>query len=118
VSDLEKGSLTNMSHKMVNIFTEEEIFVRLSVILQEALRVEPAKITPEARVFVELGAESLDLLDIRFRVDEAFGFKTKEEDLIRSLGDGLGAAEIQEKLTVRSLVLYIKNCVQEKSKIP
>ena len=102
---------------MVNILTEQEIFARLSAILQEALRIEPAKITPEARVFVELGAESLDLLDIRFRVDEAFGFRTKEEELIQSLGDGLGAAEIQENLTVWSLVLYIKNCLRENSKI-
>lgn len=101
---------------MVDILTEGEIFARLSVILQDALRIEAVKITPDARVFVDLGAESLDLLDIRFRVDEAFGFKTKEEELIRSLGDGLGAAEIQEKLTVRSLVLYIKNCVYEKPK--
>ena len=117
MSGLEKGSLTNLGPKMVNILTAEEIFARLSVILQDALRIEPVKITPEARVFVELGAESLDLLDIRFRVEEAFGFKTKEEELIRSLGGGLGAAEIQEKLTVRSLVLYIKNCLQEKSKL-
>jgi acyl carrier protein len=116
MSDLEKGSLTNAGHKMVDILTEGEIFARLSVILQDALRIEAVKITPDARVFVDLGAESLDLLDIRFRVDEAFGFKTKEEELIRSLGDGLGAAEIQEKLTVRSLVLYIKHCVYEKPK--
>ena len=102
---------------MDNILTEQEIFARLSAILQEALRVEPAKITPEARLCVELGAESLDLLDIRFRVDEAFGFRTKEEELIQSLGDGLGAVEIQENLTVWSLVLYIKNCLRENSKI-
>ena len=117
MSDLEKGSLTNLADKMDTILTEGEIFARLSVILEDALRIAPAKITPEARLFIELGAESLDLLDIRFRIDEAFGFKTKEEDLIRSLGDGLGAAEIQEKLTVRSLVLYIKACVQEKQRI-
>jgi acyl carrier protein len=116
MSDLEKGFLTNVGHKMVDILTEGEIFARLSLILQDALRIEPAKVTPNARLFLDLGAESLDLLDIRFRVDEAFGFKTKEEELIRSLGDGLGAAEIEEKLTVRSVVLYIRNCVCEKPK--
>src|SRR5438477_453343 len=100
---------------MVNALTEEEIFAKLSVILQEALRVEPSRIMPESSVFDALGAESLDLLDIRFRADEVFGLKTKEEDLIRSLGEGLSASEIQEKLTVRSLVLYIKNCLQGKS---
>ena len=98
---------------MVSSLTEEDIFARLSKILQEALRVEPARITPESTVFDDLGAESLDLLDIRFRVDDAFGLKTKEGELIRSLGEGLSDRDIQEKLTVRSLVLCIKSCLQE-----
>jgi acyl carrier protein len=117
MSDLEESSLTNPGDVMENLLSEEEIFARLSVILQEALRIGTTKIKPEARVFDDLGAESLDLLDIRFRADESFGVKTSDEDLIRSLGDGLTAEEIQEKLTVRSLVLYIKNCLQEKSEI-
>jgi acyl carrier protein len=100
---------------MTNLLSEEEIFARLSVILQEALRIGPTEILPEARVFDNLGAESLDLLDIRFRVDKAFDIKTTDEELIRSLGDGWGSEEIQEKLTVRSLVLYIKQCLQQKS---
>ena len=99
---------------MTNLLSEEEIFARLSVILQEALRIGATEILPEARVFDNLGAESLDLLDIRFRVDEAFGVKTSDEGLIQSLGDGLSADEIHEKLTVRSLVLYIKQCLQQK----
>ena len=102
---------------MTKLLSEEEIFARLSVILQEALRIEPIKITSAARVFDDLGAESLDLLDIRFRVEEGFGVKTTDEELIESLGNGLGTEEIQEKLTVRSLVLYIKNCLQEKSEV-
>jgi acyl carrier protein len=102
---------------MENLLSEEEIFARLSVILQEALRIGTTKITPEARVFDDLGAESLDLLDIRFRVDESFGVKTSDEDLIRSLGDGLSSEEIHEKLTVRILILYIRNCLQERWEI-
>jgi acyl carrier protein len=115
--DLEESSLTNRGDVMENLQSEEEIFARLSVILQEALRIGTTKITPEARVFDDLGAESLDLLDIRFRVDESFGVKTSDEDLIRSLGDGLSSEEIHEKLTVRKLILYIRNCLQERSEI-
>jgi len=102
---------------MATLLSEQEIFARLSVILEDALRIAPSKVTPEAKVFNDLGAESLDLLDIRFRVDEAFGFRTKEDELIRSLGAGLSAQDIQEKLTVRSLVLYIKNCLKGKSEV-
>jgi acyl carrier protein len=100
---------------MVDLLSEEEIFVTLSAILRDALRIEPVKITPEARLFDDLGAESLDIVDIRFRVDEAFGFSTNLDELIRSLGDGLSVSEMQEKLTVRSLVRYIKNCLQRKA---
>ena len=101
---------------MQTSFTEEAIYSRLAVILGEALRVDPARIGPEAKVFGDLGAESLDLLDIRFRVDEAFSVKTSAEDLVRSLGEGLSAEEVEERLTVRSLVLYIESCLQ--SKVP
>ena len=113
----EEGSLTRPGDEMTNLFSEEEVFARLSVILQEALRIDPTRITLQAKVFDDLGAESLDLLDIRFRVNEAFQVKTSDEDLIRSLGEGLSTAEIQEKLTVQSLVLYIKNCLREKSEV-
>jgi acyl carrier protein len=99
---------------MTNLLSEE-IFARLSVILQEALRIGPTEIVPAAGLFDELGAESLDLLDIRFRVDQAFDIKTTDEELIQSLGDELGAEEIKKKLTVGSLVLYIKQCLQQKS---
>lgn len=101
---------------MQTSFTEEEIYSRLTVILGEALRVDLARIGPEAKLFSDLGAESLDLLDIRFRVDEAFLVKTSAEDLIRSLGEGLSAEEIDKRLTVRSLVLYIESCLH--SKVP
>lgn len=103
---------------MTTLLSEEEIFARLSLILQEALRIGSAEIVPEARLFDDLGAESLDVLDIRFRVDKAFDVKTSDEELIQSLGDGLGAKEIQEKLTVRNLVLYIEQCLQLKSETP
>jgi acyl carrier protein len=95
-------------------YSEEEIFTRVSTILQEALSVERSRITRESRLFSDLGAESLDLLDIRFRVDDAFSLRIKVEELFRSVDDGLNAEEIQERLTVGSLVLFIQNCLQEK----
>ena len=99
---------------MADLYTEEEIFAKVSVILQEALSVERSKITRGSRVFSDLGAESLDLLDIRFRVDDAFSLKIKEDELVRSVGDGLSAEEIQERLTVGSIVLFIQNRLQGK----
>lgn len=42
-----------------------------------ALMVEPEEVTPSARVFVELGAESIDMLDIQFRLEKRLGIKVQ-----------------------------------------
>lgn len=101
---------------MTNLPTDEELFTTLSTILVEALLVESAKITMESRIFDDLGAESIDILDIRFRIEKAFGLKIDQDELIRSLGEGLSTSEIQERLTVRSLVAYIRNRLQQRVK--
>jgi acyl carrier protein len=96
-------------------YSEEEIFARVSTILQGALGVERSRITRGSRLFPDLGAESLDLLDIRFRVDDAFSLKIKEDELLRNVGEGLSAEEIEERLTVGSIVQFIQNRLQGKT---
>lgn len=103
---------------MVNLLSEEEIFLRLSVIVREALRVDPAKITPDASLIDDLDAESLDIVDIRFRVDDAFGIKSNLDELIRSLGSGLTVGEIRERLTVSALARYVEKCLRTKPGSP
>jgi len=93
-------------------YSEEEIIVRVTTILHEALSVERSKITRESRLFPDLGAESLDVLDIRFRIDDAFSLKIKEDELLRNVGEGLSAEEIEERLTVGSIVQFIQKRVQ------
>lgn len=101
---------------MTNLPTDEELFTTLSTILVEALLVESAKITMESKIFDDLGAESIDILDIRFRIEKAFGLKIDQDELFRSLGEGLSTSEIEERLTVRSLVAYIRNRLQQRVK--
>jgi len=96
-------------------YSEEEIFVRVTTILQEALSVERTRITRESRLFLDLGAESLDVLDIRFRIDDAFSLKIKEDELLRNVGEGLSAEEIEERLTVGSIVQFIQNRLQARA---
>ena len=66
----------------------------------------------ESRIFDELGAESIDILDIRFRIEQTFGFKIEGNELTEGVG-GLSASEIQQTLSVRNLVEYIRNRLQE-----
>ncbi len=94
--------------------TENEIFATLSNIIVEALRVDAARIHPETKIFLDLGAESIDIVDIRFRIEHAFGFKINQDEMIRSLGEGLSAEQIQEKFTVGSLANYVKKRLEER----
>ena len=89
--------------------TNDEILNHLRGCIAEALRVSPSMVLPDSLLLTDLGAESLDILDIRFRMEQIFGFKINQEEMMRSLGEGLSANEIREKLTVGSLVRYIQN---------
>jgi len=61
--------------------TEEEVFVKVREALVEALAVDEEEVTPEASIMGDLGAESIDMLDIVFRLEKAFNFKIPPGDL-------------------------------------
>jgi acyl carrier protein len=61
--------------------TRDEIFGKVQHILVDALAVDEDEVTPEARLTVDLGAESIDILDISFKLDQAFGFKIQQGEL-------------------------------------
>jgi acyl carrier protein len=65
--------------------TEGEIFEKVQGILAESLAVEPELVTPEARITDDLGAESIDYLDIAFRMEKCFGISIKPHEML--LGD-------------------------------
>ena len=87
---------------------KKEIFSKIKEIIYNAMRVNPEKITTNARIFTDLGAESLDVLDIRFRIEQIFGFKIGDREIIKQLGDNLSSKEIEEKFTVGSIVDYVE----------
>jgi acyl carrier protein len=54
---------------------EKEIHARLAKVLVQALGVEQDEIKPSATLQGDLGAESIDFLDIIFRLEQEFGIK-------------------------------------------
>lgn len=56
-------------------WTRQEVEVTLKEILMDALGVDEEKIIPEASLVHDLGAESIDFLDIGFRVQQTFGIE-------------------------------------------
>src|SRR5215211_4837831 len=61
--------------------TQEEIYTKVSETLVEALNVDEDEIKPEATLQGDLGAESIDFLDIVFRLERQFGIKIPRNEL-------------------------------------
>jgi len=61
--------------------SRDEIFQQVQGVLVDALGVDDNEVTPEAALMGDLGAESIDFLDIVFRLEKAFGIKIPREEL-------------------------------------
>jgi acyl carrier protein len=61
--------------------TKGEVFTRVQGALVEALGVDEEEVTPAARLVGDLGAESIDFLDIVFRLEKAFDIKIPRGEL-------------------------------------
>src|SRR6266403_5013884 len=61
--------------------TQDEIYTKVSGTLIEALNVDEDQVTPEATLQGDLGAESIDFLDIVFRLEREFGIKIPRGEL-------------------------------------
>lgn len=65
----------------------DEIFEKVQGVLVEALAVDEDEVTPEATLFGDLGAESIDVLDITFQLERGFDIKIDQGELFP---DGVG----------------------------
>ena len=61
--------------------TQEEIYHKVSATLVEALNVDEEEIKPTSTLQGDLGAESIDFLDIVFRLEREFGIKIPRGEL-------------------------------------
>lgn len=55
--------------------SREEIYSKVQEVLVDALGVDEEDVKPTATLRGDLGAESIDFLDIAFRLEKAFGIK-------------------------------------------
>jgi acyl carrier protein len=61
--------------------TKEEVFSKVQSALVDAWGVDEEEVTAEARLVGDLGAESIDFLDIVFRLEKAFDIKIPRGEL-------------------------------------
>ncbi len=91
--------------------TQEEIYEKVAETMVEALGLDDDEVTPEATLVGDLGAESIDFLDIVFRLEKGFDIKIPRGELFPEsltagdpelVQDGVvtdqGIASLREKL--------------------
>ena len=101
---------------------QEEIYSKVSATLMEALNVDEEEIKPTATLQGDLGAESIDFLDIVFRLEREFAIKIPRGELFpESIFQGdpdfvqngkvteRGLAELRARMPYADLSKFEKN---------
>lgn len=75
-----------------------DILAKLRDLIVEQLEVSPDQVKEDARFQEDLGADSLDVVELVMKIEDTFGIEIPEEDAekIRTVGDAVNY--IQEKL--------------------
>lgn len=101
--------------------SKEEVFEKVQAALVDALGVDDDEVTPEATMVGDLGAESIDFLDIVFRLEKAFSIEIPRselfpEDILTNseyVQDGrvteAGIAELKKRMPFADLTKFESN---------
>lgn len=99
---------------------DEIIFAKVQETLAGALGVDPKEVTPQASLTRDLGAESIDFIDIIFRLEKVFDIKIPSGELFpgnllnddRWVRDGLvtaeGLAELKNRVPYMDIDAFAK----------
>lgn len=72
------------------------MYDKIIEILANQLDVDPEMIDGSTKIMEDLGADSLDVVEMLMAMEEAFGFSVPDED-------------IEELITVNDVVAYVEN---------
>lgn len=64
---------------------KEEIIKLVNEVFAEDFELDPARLTPEAHIFAELGLDSLDTVDLIVALQKKFGVTIRGDERIREI---------------------------------
>jgi len=103
------------------MLTKEEIYEKVREVLVDALAVDEEEVKPDATLVGDLGAESIDFLDIVFKLEKAFNIKIPRgelfpEDILTNpefVKDGkfteAGLVELRKRMPFAELDQFARN---------
>ena len=101
--------------------TKDEVFEKVKEALVDALGVDDDEVTPEATMVGDLGAESIDFLDIVFKLEKGFDIQIPRDELFPDdiltnaeyVQDGkvteAGLAKLKERMPFADLSKFEQN---------
>ena len=105
--------------------SKDEVFDKIRAALVDALGVDEDEVTPNATLTGDLGAESIDFLDIVFRLEKSFDIKIPRGELFpesiltdpQYVADGkftpAGIEELRKRMPFANLDEFAKNPVAQ-----
>jgi acyl carrier protein len=99
---------------MTQLTTIDDIYAVVHPAVAEALGLDDDEVTQDATLMDELGAESIDLLDILFRIERSTGIKIQAADLSEYVQGGIPDEEFGDE----NEIITAKGLTQLKKVMP
>jgi len=65
--------------------TREEIVSTINRVFEESFEIDPARLAPEANIFLDLELDSLDTVDLVVAIQKRFGVKIRDDERVRAI---------------------------------
>lgn len=65
--------------------TEQEIIEKTNKVFEESFEIEKEKLVPGSHIFIDLGLDSLDIVDLVVAIQKSFGINIRNEEKVRNI---------------------------------
>jgi acyl carrier protein len=100
--------------------SQDEIYKKVQGVLVDALGVDEDEVKPDAVIKDDLGAESIDFLDISFRLEKAFAIKIGKGEMMPEIANNpelaqngkvtpVGIAELKKRMPYSDFTEFEKD---------
>jgi acyl carrier protein len=86
-----------MSEQAISQAQIDAVFPKVAQVVADALGCELDEVTPKASLIADLDAESIDFLDLVFRLEKGFGVKIPRGKIVEDARGPLPEAEFEKK---------------------
>src|SRR5512145_1062511 len=112
-----------MQQKAISNEEIQAVFPKVAQIIADALGCDVDQVKPQVPLIEELGAESIDFLDLVFRLERAFGVKIPRGKIVEDARGDLAESDFEQKgvLTeagLRRLREFLSEVPAERIKTP